>query len=70
VQQTLIIEDVTSYSFKSRCVGEINIIDLGEREYPRYIDGLLHVVKVKIKIGLEQTMKTQGGIRSTALLFL
>jgi len=49
VQQTLIIQGVTSHSFKNRSISEINIIDSGERGYPRYIDGLLHMVKVKIK---------------------
>jgi len=48
---------------------EINVINLGERQYPRYIDGK-GKDKDKVKFTLEQTTKAQREIRNIALLFL
>jgi len=47
---------------------EINVIDLGERQYPRYIDGK-GKDKDKVKFTLEQTTKAQREIRNLLYSF-
>ena len=62
--QTLIIQDVTSHSFKSRFISKINIFDLGRgfiaAAYRR--SAPCAKGKGKVMFTLEQTTKAQGDL--------